>query len=312
MIQCRYCDFTQRCRKMITEHLQSITEVLKMLWMGNSGVHTKQMISQHEITGIRSSVCSTYCRASRANSQKHEPTLVFVILLRCRLKSSFTLRACRQSLVLIVTMGTDSLWPMVTRAKGFDRWSKARVPLSVWGDITICQAEQTKVSKYLKAQTKTYPHFLFSCVKYTIIEIVKHFPDRVGMKQVNKRHYLRGLPSVNQCSLNAKSQFHTLLWPRKTNAGSIVMPGEENSPFQGPEFTQLLQVCLHRDHSVPGTVNSVWRAKRGQTTAARGSEPLHKYWLCVHPSSPHRLEAETQRMRASRLAETEKPDLNAS
>lgn len=53
--------------------------------------------------------------------------------------------------------------------------------------------------------------------------------------------------------------------------------GSRNHLSQGPEFTWSVQVSMHWDHNVPATVNSVWRAKRGQVTAARGSEPLHKY-----------------------------------
>lgn len=65
-------------------------------------------------------------------------------------------------------------------------------------------------------------------------------------------------------AVNAESQFHTLLRPCTANVGSIIIQikarGMKLSLFQGPEFTQLLQVSLHRDHSEPAAVNSAWRA----------------------------------------------------
>lgn len=72
--------------------------------------------------------------------------MIFCFLRRSP-KSSLLLQGRRQNLVLIVTMGTDGLWPMVTGAKGICSMKQGDdTPLSQWGHIRVCQAERMKRS----------------------------------------------------------------------------------------------------------------------------------------------------------------------
>ena len=191
-------------------------------------------------------------------------------------------------------MGTDSLWPMVTRTKAFDRWSGATKV--AWG----CQ---------IKTVWKHKPKIkLFICtINNWIFRMHSNSLLRDTQNQVWEQHCLRRVSSKNKLqrpTALTNSQFHTFLESRTRNVGSIIKKavGRRKHLFQGPEFTHLVQVTMHWEHSLPATANSGLRAKQGQATAARGGEPLYKYWHYVHPCSPQLLDSKARGMSATEFA----------
>lgn len=105
--------------------------------------------------------------------------------------------------------------------------------------------------------------------------VQEHGVERGGIKRIERLRQvtlwegacIEGLSSKHQTSeadCAHKHPLSPLCWPWATSVGRIIKkgrPGKKTHLFQGPEFTQLLQMSMHRDHCEP--VNCVLERKAG-------------------------------------------------
>lgn len=111
--------------------------------------------------------------------------------------------------------------------------------LTGWADKDV------KHKLFRSTNWKTCPYFPFLCVKHTnILEIFKHFPDRVEIKLIKRSRQdiasgdFHEQTEAQRMAVNAESQFCTLLRPCTANVGSIIIQikarGKKLSRFRVP------------------------------------------------------------------------------